>query len=173
MRRPAQFLVWNPSRRLPTRGHETFEKAQAEAERLRIETDFGDAEGEFWVMAPVRSKTAASAAKAFSDGKAEGLAQAHAEIMLAEARSDAAGDAQREMRRRLGSLEDIGGNADEFQAIVADCLLWFDGFRSAFHLSEAGHPRTPDRDGLTRLNTALQAVLRSQRGDIEDEEIPF
>jgi len=161
VRRPIGFLVWNPSRGVPTVQHETLAKAEAEAERLRAlhpdET--------FWVMSPVTSARAKSAAGAFSDGKAEGLAQAHAEIMLAEGRADRASDELHRLRRELSDFSHFRGDT------AADCLLWFDGFNAA-HAHKEGweRPRTPDREKLQHLNAALQRLVP---GAVDDEDIPF
>lgn len=168
MRRPVGFLVWNPSRALPTVQHETYARADAEACRLR---DLHPGET-FFVMAPVTGAKATTAALAFSDGKAEGLAQAHAEIMLAEGRADRLDDEGRDLRRRLERMGDLTGRAAEYQATIADCLLWFDGFMAAHHNAEpCGRPYVPHRDKLVRLNEALQRLMRDP--EVDDEEIPF
>jgi hypothetical protein len=166
MRRPVGFLVWNPSRSLPTVQHETFSKAEAEAVRLSAQHP----DEAFWIMSPVKGEKTRAAAKAFSDGKAEGMAQAHAEIMLAEGHRDRLFEERDHLRRSVEKLGAIDANRSEFQAIVADCLLWFDGFNAGFSGKEPWErPHTPDREKLTALNGALQALLRS--ADLD--EIPF
>lgn len=167
-RRPVGFLVWNPSRSHPTVQHETYAKAEAEAERLRRENP----DDTFWVMSPVASAKAGMTAKAFSDGKAEGYEQAKAEIMLAEARTDACWDARRKLEHQLSSVREIVARATDFRAIVADCQLWFQGFNAA-HAHREGYdrPRTPNPDTLRDLNAALGRIERG--GDLDDMEIPF
>jgi hypothetical protein len=167
MRRPVGYLVWNPARTLPTVQHETLERAEAEAERLRREHP----DEMFWVMSPIKAATAA--AKAFSDGKAEGLAQARAEIMLAESRTDKLHDEVRRLRREIGEFTRFRPEVAEHQATAADALLWFDGFQAA-HAHREGYerPHTPDRQKLLRLNSALQRLLPSADPDF-DAEIPF
>lgn len=170
MRHPVGFIVWNPSRSLPTMQYATFAKAEAEAGRFRAlhpdET--------FWVMAPVKGEKTAAAAKAFSDGKAEGLAQAHAEIMLAEGRSDRLDDENRRLKREQGALAPIRGQAVAFQAIVADCLCWFDGFNAAHRSADSWErPNTPSRDKIMGLNSALQLLLPGAEADDGEWEIPF
>lgn len=162
MRRPVGFLVWNPSRSLPTMQHETLERAEAEAERLRsLHPD-----ETFWVMSPIRASV--GAARGFSDGKTEGLAQAHAEIMLAEGRAERALDELHRLRMAAGHFASFKPNAADYQATVADCLLWFDGFNAAHHERA---PFTPDREKLRRLNQALQGLLPGS--DPMDDEVPF
>ena len=162
------FLVWNPSRSLPTKVHDTLDRALAEAERL---TALNPGE-RFIIMSPVMAGPDATAAKAWSDGKAEGLAQAHREIMRAEAASDRWSEEAHRLTaslRRLGIIQD---NQRRYQAIVADCLLWFDGFSAAFGVNEAWQqPRIPDRDTLRSLNKALQDLEAPAL--LQDEEIPF
>lgn len=171
MRRPIGFLVWNPARGIPTVQHETFARAEAEAERLRA----ANPEDTFWVMAPVKGEKTAAAARAFSDGKAEGYAQARAEIMLAEGRTDRFCEELRDLRRTMSALQVFVDDRMQFQAIVADCLLWFDGFNAAHaHREVYDRPRTPDGDKLRDLNTALQRLMREAGGqDLDDDEIPF
>lgn len=165
-RRPVGFLVWNPTRSLPTVQHDTLERAQAEAERLRAENP----DEVFWVMSPLKPNQV-SAAKAFSDGKAEGLAQAHAEIMRAEGYSDRASEKLHVTERRLRVLETF--DAEAAQATVADCLCWFDGFMAA-HAGADSRPQVPEREKLRRLNAALQERVRSARDDAQfSDEIPF
>lgn len=166
MRRSVGFLVWNPARSLPSRQHETFAQAVTEAARLRVERP----DETFWVMGPVHGEKAAKAAQAFSDGKAEGMAQAHAEIMLAEGKTDRLLDERAELRRSLEHLSTLDERRVEFQAIVADCMTWFAGFEAAhLHKESWDRPWTPDREQLRALNVALQALLRRAAED----EIPF
>lgn len=161
------FMVWNPARGMPTVVHDTIERALAEAERLTRENS-----GErFIIMSPVMAGSDASTAKAWSDGKAEGLAQAHREIMRAEAHSDQWCDKARDLETSLSRFAAIERDQRRFQAIVADCLLWFDGFRAAHSPKDSWErPHVPDRDALRELNAALQALETPQP---EFEEIPF
>ncbi|MEI6439021.1 MAG: hypothetical protein WCO83_02340 [Alphaproteobacteria bacterium] len=62
-------------------------------------------------------------------------------------------------------------DVDEHQAIVADCLLWFDGFMAAFPADRTCH--TPHREKLIRLNAALQDIIDLQGPSITDREISF
>jgi hypothetical protein len=171
VRRPIGFLIWNPARGLPTTQHETFKKAEAEAERLRA----ANPDQTFWIMAPVKGEKTTAAARAFSDGKAEGLAQARAEIMLAEGRTDRLCDEKAALQRTISALQVFADARDDFQAIVADCLLWFDGFNAAQAGRESWErPHVPDREKLTALNAALQRLMRAKAAhDIDDSEIPF
>jgi len=165
-RRPIGFLVWNPARNLPTVQHETYERAEAEAERLRAENP----DETFWVMSPVRAT--GSTAKAFSDGKAEGYAQARAEIMLAEGRADALDDEVHRLRRETQDFAYFRGEVEEHQATAADCLLWFDGFQAAHsHRESYERPKTPDREKLLHLNSAPQRLIPGRA--VDDDEIPF
>jgi hypothetical protein len=167
-RRPVGFLVWNPAQRLPSYRHDTFAGAEKEAARLSA----ANPTETFWVMSPVKGDKTRSTAKAFSDGKAEGLAQASAEIMLAEGRTDRLYDEMAKLRRITEQVEAITRDQAEHQAIAADCLCWFDGFNAAYAGRESyERPAIPDRDKIRRLNAALQALLRASGA--EDEEIPF
>lgn len=161
------FMVWNPARGMPHVVHDTIERALAEAERLTAKNP-----GErFIIMSPVMAGSDASAAKAWSDGKAEGLAQAHREIMKAEAFSDQWCERAQDFERQLNRYGAIQRSQRRFQAIVADCLLWFDGFRAAHSPKDSWErPHVPDREALRELNAALQALEAPQS---EFEEIPF
>ncbi len=101
---------------------------------------------------------------AFAQGAAEVHADMHKQVMDAEANSDRLGE-------RLHKMKTIETNAVAFQAIVADCQCWFDGFKAAHAGQDSWEkPWTPNRDSLSRLNMALQALLPSRVGD---EEVPF
>lgn len=165
--RPIGFMVWNPARGMPTVTHDTIERALSEAERLTRENP-----GErFIIMSPVMAGSDASTAKAWSDGKAEGLAQAHREIMKAEAYSDQWSEKAMALEKSMKRLGVIQRDQRKFQAIVADCLLWFDGFRAAHSPKDSWErPHIPDRDALRELNVALQALETTHP---EFEEIPF
>lgn len=163
-RRPVGFLIWNPARNLPTVQHETLERAEAEAERLRDQHP----DETFWIMSPVRAGRGAH--KAFSDGKCEGYDQAQAEIMLAEGRADRFCDDLRNLRLAAGDFANFRPRVAEYQATVADCLCWFDGFKAA-HARDDRQPFTPDREKVRRLNEALQRLLPGAA--LDDEEIPF
>ena len=161
------FMVWNPARGMPSVAHDTLERALSEAERLTAANP-----GErFVIMSPIMAGSDASAAKAWSDGKAEGLAQAHREIMRAEAKADQALDRVGDLASALRRVDALRTHHRRFQAIVADCLLWFDGFRAAHSPKDSWEsPHVPDRDALRELNAALQALETPQP---EFEEIPF
>lgn len=163
------FLVWNPARAHPSVQHGTFAEACAEAQRLRSANP-----GErFYIMAPVMEKRHAEAAQAFSDGKAAGWAEARDEIARGDKRISEAWDHNRRLDRSIQPLLPIARDAEDHQAIVADCLCWFDGF-SAAHGRDDRQPFTPDREKLRRLNAVLQEVVGSQRGSTTaDDEIPF
>lgn len=170
MSAPIGFLVWNPSRNLPTHVHMTIERALAEAERLTRENP-----GErFVIMSPVMAGSDATAAKAWSDGKAEGYAEARADVMRAEAVSDRLGE-QLHAQRHVQPLLD---NIAEHQAAVADCICWFDGFAAAHAPRESWErPHLPDRGRIRALNGALQRMLPEAPGGVNlmagDMEIPF
>lgn len=161
------FMVWNPARGMPHVVHDTLERALAEAERLTAKNP-----GErFIIMSPIMAGSDASSAKAWSDGKAEGLAQARREIMKAEAFSDQWCERAQDFERQLNRYGALQREQRRFQAIVADCLLWFDGFRAAHSPKDSWErPHVPDREALRELNAALQALEAPQP---EFEEIPF
>jgi len=159
------FLVWNPSRSVPTRVHDTIERALAEAERL-TQANPGE---RFVVMSPVMSGSDATVSKAWSDGKAEGYAEARREVMQAEAVSDRLGEQLHAMRHTKALIDNIA----EHQAAVADCICWFDGFAAAHSPRESWErPHLPDRERIRALNAALQRLLPSSAADLDDE-IPF
>lgn len=165
--RPIGFMVWNPAAGMPTVVHDTLERALSEAERLTA----ANPGQRFIIMSPIMAGSDASTAKAWSDGKAEGLAQAHNEIMRAEANADKWCDQFRSIQGRSARFSTIERQQRRFQAIVADCLLWFDGFRAAHSPKDAWErPHVPDRDALRDLNAALQAL---EAPEPEFEEIPF
>lgn len=172
--RAVGFMVWCPDRGFPTKAHSTLERALAEAERLTRQHP-----GQrFCIMAPVLSAADATKAKAHSDGMAEGLAQAHREIMRAERISDALSEQVFELKaeiRRLKELRDTGSaviaRAEHFQSVVADAQCWFDGYQAA-HAGQDNwqRPWTPDTDKLRELNAALRGCLPAT---VSDDEIPF
>lgn len=159
------FMVWNPARGMPTVVHDTIEQASAEAERLTRQNP-----GQrFIIMSPVLTPEAALAGKAFSDGarwmehRAKN-AEANAKRMI-----DDAIQYEAKVKRRFRAIEK---HQRRYQAIVADCLLWFDGFAAAFGAREGWEqPRIPDRDTIRDLNRALLNLEQGQT--IPDEEIPF
>jgi hypothetical protein len=167
------FLVWNPARGLPTRSHNTLESAAAEAFRL-----WNANPGQrFYVMAPVMAEGEARDAKAFSAGKAEGLDEAHRQIVDADARADRYSNLYDELMREVQAYrrcDDFLSKAREYQAIVADALLWFDGFAAAHaHQDIWERPSIPDRSQLRDLNGKLQDLARAAISAKLDEEIPF
>lgn len=159
------FLVWNPSRSLPTRVHPTIERALAEAERL-TQANPGE---RFVIMSPVMSGSDATVSKAWSDGKAEGYAEARRDVMQAEAVSDRLGEELHDLRRAKPLLDNI----TEHQAAVADCICWFDGFAAAHAPRESWErPHLPERSRIRDLNEALQRLLPVPATDLDDR-IPF
>lgn len=161
------FLIWNPSRNLPTVVHDTLERALSEAERL-TKANPGE---RFVIMSPVMAGSDANAAKAWSDGKAEGIAQARQDVMRAEKFSDEWCEKAMRLEGVARNLGNLQNQQRRYQAIVADCLLWFDGFSGAFaHREGYEQPRIPDRDTLRDLNRAL---LNLEPAPTLDEEIPF
>lgn len=158
------FMVWNPARGMPTVVHDTIEQASAEAERLTRQNP-----GEYFIiMSPVLTDQAATIGKIWSDGAR--YAQARIENAEANAKRmiDDAIQFEAKTKRRFAVIE---RDQRRFQAIVADCLLWFDGFRAAHSPKDSWErPHVPDRDALRELNAALQALEAPQP---EFEEIPF
>jgi hypothetical protein len=132
MEKPIGFLVWNPEANLPQHVHSTLELALTEAERLGR----ANPGKRFVVMAPVLTAQDAHRAKAFSDGKAEGLAQAHREIMHAEAKTDRLLEEKHVWAQQTRRLAVFAQKHRAFQSIVADALLWFDGFMAAHSTKE-------------------------------------
>lgn len=171
---PIGFLVWCPERGSPTFVHKTFLEAIAEADRLKR----AHPGHRFVVMAPIEDMSGVGYALGWSRGREEAAAQAHQEVVDADARADRARDEVYELQAALSRLKVFADNADEFQAIVADCQCWFDGFAGAQSGRESyERSHLPSRDKLTALNAALQAVLRAkpQRAESDDLEleIPF
>lgn len=165
--KPVGYLVWNPDAGYPSCSHGTFARAKAEAERLS--TAYPGRR--FYVMSPVKGLKGVEKATAFDEGHAEGVAQAHREIMLAESRSDRFSDEPHDLKRKSANAQAIIRQGRRFQAIVADCLLWFDGFAAAWSHAEAyERPAIPERTTLRALNAALQDL--DPLGEL-DEEIPF
>lgn len=162
------FLVWNPAKGLPTVTHHTLESARREAERLWRQT------GEtFYVMAPLIEASAMREAVAFNRGKKEGERDAHRQIMLAEGNADRWSEQARDLKRQLDRAELWLSRGRRFQAIVADAVLWFDGFAAAYELLGKKLPRIPDRPQLRELNAALQDLKPSDYYADLDDEIPF
>lgn len=164
------FLVWNPRRDMPTFQHETFERAEAEANRLaRIASHGG-----FFIMAPVLTEEERDAAKAWSAGREQGRRESHLEIMHADARADRLADENFELRRRLDRLSKIEREVARWQSLVADCLCWFEGFNAVFALKDSWErPTTPDVGRLRLLNGAFQDATPLPQTELTDEEIPF
>jgi hypothetical protein len=164
------FFVWNPAAGLPTRTHSTLARAAAEAYRLKCLNPAAT----FYVMAPLLCDGQTERAQQFSDGVEAGLAQAHREIMRAEAAADRNGEEVIRLQGRLRSAQPILDQAWRFQAIVADALLWFDGFAAAYAAKESyERPNLPDRQDLKDLSRHLQNIETQAARDLMDEEIPF
>lgn len=160
------FLVWCPEHGPPTMVHESFLAAVAEADRLKRLYPWR----RFVVMAPVEDQSMIGYSLGWSRGHKEGLAQAHRAIVDAEAKADRLSD----LNDALKVAQPLVNQGRRFQAIVADCLLWFEGFRAAHApRDEWERPHTPSREDLRDLNAALQAIELHQRPTTLDEEIPF
>lgn len=169
-RSPVGFMVWNPEHGTPTFIHQTLDSAVTEAERL-MRRNPGQ---RFIVMAPVLTPADAGRAKVWGDGKAEGLAEAHRAIMDAEAKTDRALDKVGNLNSDLRKFTAIQKQHRAFQAVVADCLLWFDGFVAAYAGREPyERPNVPARETLRRLNGALQALEPIPSEYDLSDEIPF
>lgn len=165
--RPIGFLVWCPEHGPPTVVHGHFIQAVAEADRLK----HANPTRRFVVMSPVEDQSGVGYALGWDRGRAEGLCEAHRQIMDAEARRDVALDKVGDLTSDLRGVRVFRDRARAFQAIVADCLLWFDGFAAAHSPKEAWErPHVPDRERLRELNAAFQEV---DPATVQDEEIPF
>lgn len=106
-------------------------------------------------------------------GRVQGYDEAKGEVIKAEALSDRLHDELAELRRSMSNLQAIDDRAPAFQAIVADCLLWFDGFAAAHSPKESWErPHVPDRERLRTLNAALQGLLPADLSP-DDQDIPF
>lgn len=163
------FMVWSPEGGMPTRVHSTFDRASDEANRLRAENPGS----RFVVMAPVVTEDVAIGMRAWEAGHAAGVQQAHMEIMRAEGVSDRLSDEVQDLRNRFVKLEPIERQARRFQSIVADALLWFDGFMAARY-TERPQPSIPDRDQLRELNSALLDLQPADQFAASlDDEVPF
>jgi len=158
------FMVWNPARGMPTVVHDTIEQASAEAERLTRQNP-----GEhFIIMSPVLTDQGVTVGKAFSDGARFAMARVENAEANAKRMIDDAIQYEAKIKSRFRVLE---RDQRKFQAIVADCLLWFDGFRAAHSPKDSWErPHVPDRDALRELNSALQSL---ETPEPEFEEIPF
>jgi hypothetical protein len=164
------YMVWSPEGAMPTYVHPTFDAALTEAQRLKRLCRHR----RFYIMSPVHGLADAEAATSFDQGKAEGLAEAHRQIMDAEARMDRAFDKVGDLTSLLRSARPIIDRSRAFQSIVADALLWFDGFAAAHALRDSwDRPNIPDRDQLRQLNGALQELTHQTDQRVADEEIPF
>ncbi len=168
---PPGFMVWNPDGRMPTAVHPTLKSAAEEAARLK-RAHRGE---RFYVMVPVLGEPEFSYARGLNDGKAEGLAQAHREIMDAEAKADRLSDALDLERFQSRMARKVIERADAFRSVVADCLCWFAGFDAAHSYKESWErPWAPERATLRELNTALQEIAgEGTRPAALSEEIPF
>lgn len=159
------FLVWNPARGMPTVAHPTIESASAEAARLSRQHPGQH----FLIMSPVLTEDAANTGKAWSAGANFMAARAERAEANAKRMIDDAIQYEAKVKRRFRSFEE---HQRRYQAIVADCLLWFDGFAAAFGTREGWEqPRIPDRDTIRDLNRALLNLEQGQ--PIPEEEIPF
>ena len=165
------FLVWNPAGRLPTRVHPTFLSAVAEASRLKRLHPHQ----RFYVMAPVEDQSMIGHALGWERGRADGLAQAHREIMVAEARADRFCEELFELKRRRPGMDAIAREARRFQTVVADVLCWFAGYEAAHSPKKRRRIWLPEREMLRDLNRHLLDALEADepRRPADDQEIPF
>lgn len=100
------------------------------------------------------------------------LVQAADRLTREAADKDDALDQIGDLNSELRQLKPFRDNAVAYQAIVADALLWFDGFAAAHSPRESWErPHLPDRERLRDLNAAFQRVLPP--GPDADQEIPF
>lgn len=165
------FMVWSPEGGMPTRVHASYEDAAKEVRRLSSRLPSQT----FFVMAPITAGPAEDACLAYDLGRRDGISEGETRVRK-EYRFDAdhfrarAEHAERKLRRSAPLLS----RAEPFRGIVADCLLWFDGFRAA-HAGREHVVRAPDRETLRELNAALQSLDATSRGSDEDEfdEVPF
>lgn len=170
----AGFMVWCPEKGMPNVAHDTIESAVAEAERLtRLYPPH-----RFLVMSPLESAPDIIRAKVWGDGRKEGreegLAEAHRAIMEAEAKTDRAYDKIGDLNSDLRRFKAVGAKHRAFQAVVADCLLWFDGFTAAYAGREPfERPNVPARETLRQLNAALMGLEPPSAHRDLDHEIPF
>lgn len=167
------FFVWSPEGRPPTYLHETLKAAIVERDRLAAEHPGRT----FHILAPVLTDEAALHATGYDRGLADGRRQWMDQAMQATLRANTAENQARRFSQRLNRLAVFENKAESFQSIVADCVLWFDGFLGAFAGRDiADQPHVPDRSDLRDLNAAFQRMLRD-RGRIEpadlDDEVPF
>lgn len=158
------FMVWNPARGMPTVVHDTIEQASAESERLTRQNP-----GEhFIIMSPVLTDQGVIMGKAFSDGARFAMARVENAEANAKRMIDDAIQYEAKIKHRFRVFE---RDQRKFQAIVADCLLWFDGFRAAHSPKDSWErPHVPDREILCELNRALQSL---EMPEPEFEEVPF
>lgn len=170
------FHVWNPAGRLPTVTHQTFLAAWAEKDRLqRLHPT-----ERFVVMMPCEDVSAIGYGLGFTRGREEAKRDIDARVRDAWQVADIARADATELRKRLAAAEPLIRDVEAYQAIVADCLLWFQGFNAAYAGCESyDRPNTPSVDKLRDLNIALQFILRERDKasgsyrDLDDQEIPF
>lgn len=167
------FFVWSPEGRAPTYLHETLKSAMTERDRLAA-IHPGKT---FHILAPVLTDEAALRATGYDRGLADGRRTWMEQAAQAVCRANTAENQALRFSHRLNKLAVFENQAADFQGIVADCLLWFDGFIAPFATKERHErPHIPDRESLKDLNANLQRLMRgSTRGaiDCDDEEVPF
>ena len=164
------FLIWCPDHGPPTVVHDTLLAALAEAERLkRLHPS-----SRFVVMSPVTDQRGLTYARGWSAGRAEGLAQAHREIMAAEAQTDKARDRVSALECAAERIQPVTGSLHDLQMLIADCLLWFDGFAAAHASREPWErPNVPSRERLREFNALLQVAAAAPADPDLDDHIPF
>lgn len=170
------FHVWNPAGRLPTYTHPTFLGAWAEKDRLqRLHPT-----ERFVVMMPCEDMSAIGYGLGFTRGREEARREVDYRVRDAWQVADIARQDATELRKRLASVEPLIKDVEAYQAIVADCLLWFQGFNAAYVGRESyDRPITPSAEKLRDLNAALQAIWRERdlangkATPVDELEIPF
>lgn len=111
-------------------------------------------------------------ARAYREGRSfqvELLGQAGRSLDRALERRESDRETLDRFTARLHRLSKLENRSREFQSLVADCLLWFDGFAAAHAGKESWEqPSIPARDRLREMNAVL---LDLQEG--EPAPIPF
>ncbi|MDR7232788.1 hypothetical protein J2X45_003898 [Caulobacter sp. BE264] len=169
------FHVWNPAGRLPTYTHPTFLAAWAEKDRLQaLHPD-----QRFVVMMPCENMSGIGYGLGFTAGRKEAQDDAVRLIDRAQQRAEQKTAEAAELRRDLKALRPFLEDVEAYQSIVADCLLWIQGFNAAYAGRESyERPDTPSVERLRDLNAALQRLMRDHsaangRPALDDSEIPF
>lgn len=65
-------------------------------------------------------------------------------------------------------LERIDQNVDAYQSILADCLVWFEGFTAAFAGKESWQqPTIPSLTDIRAFNGTLQELMRDKANSLQ------